>query len=307
MPVFHSVARLAARQQGLITLAQLERADVTRRQLRTVIAHGVLVRRAHGIYAVSSTPDGWEQDLMACVLASGDHAAASHRAAVALWRLHRFRSGHLDVTVPRWTRRSVAGATVHESSVLPTRDRSIVRSIPVTSPTRTLIDMGRYVGATYLGSMMDDAVRRGLTSYEALHTRLDELATKGRNGTVTARTALASRPGGGHPPDSELELLVRDELVRRGVPEPVMHHRIECGEIHYVVDFAWPNELLALECDGFRFHRTPEQLEWDDRRRNLLGLRGWLLLHVTWNRLRHDSDGLVGEVTDALRRRGHGL
>jgi very-short-patch-repair endonuclease len=302
VPVFDNIARLAAAQHGLITHAQLVRAEVTPRQLRTFVAHGVLVRRIRGVYAVTSAPVGWEQELLACVLAAGDQAAASHRAAAALWRMHRFRGGHLDVTVPRWSRRAVAGSRIHESRALPTRDLSVVESIPVTSPTRTLIDMGRYVGATYLGSMMDDAVRRRLTSYEALHVRLDELATKGRDGIVTARTALSSRPGGDHPPDSELELRVRDALVRRGVPEPVMQHRIDCGEISFVVDFAWPAAMVALECDGFRFHRTPEQLEWDDRRRNLLGLRGWMLLHATWNRIRHDPDGLVQEVDDALGR-----
>lgn len=302
MPSFGALAQLAAGQHGLITRYQLDRIGVTPAQLRTFVGHGVLIRHSRGIYAVASSPPTPDQDLLACVLAGGPSAVASHRAAAALWHLHRFRSGHLDVTAPRWARRISGDATVHECTTLPIRDRTVVRAIPVTSPTRTLIDMGRYVGASYLGSMMDDAVRRGLTSYEALHVRLGELAVKGRDGIVTARTALEPRPGGCEAPDSELELIVRDLLVRVGLPEPEMHHRVDCGEHDVVVDFAWPNELLALECDGFRFHRTPEQLDWDDRRRNLLGLRGWMVLHATWNRVRHDPTGLVADVTAALDR-----
>lgn len=304
MPVFGALAQLAAVQHGLITRSQLDRIGVTPGQLRTFVGHGVLVRRSRGVFAVASSPATTDQELLACVLACGPAAVASHRAAAGLWRLHRFREGHLDITVPRWTRRVSGGGTVHESRALPTRDRSVVRSIPVTSPTRTLIDMGRYVGPSYLGSMMDDAVRRRLTSYEALHFRLGELAAKGRDGIVSARTALELRPGGSEAPDSQLELMVRDLLVRVGVPEPTMHHRIDCGEHDIVVDFAWPADLVALECDGFRFHRTPDQLDWDDRRRNLLGLRGWMVLHATWNRVRHDPTGLVDEVVAALGRSG---
>lgn len=302
MPDFEPVAQIAAAQHGLITRAQLTRAGVTARELRTFVAHGVLERRSRGVYAVSSNPRTWEQGILACVLASGAAAVASHRSAAALWRLHRFREGHLDITVPRWNRGESGKGTVHESLVLPSRDRTVVRSVPVTSPTRTLIDVGRYVGPTVLGSMIDDAVRRRLTSYEALHHRLGELARSGRNGIVAARTALETRPGGDHPPDSELEHLVRDILTRYGLPDPVMHHRIDCGEQAFVVDFAWPVGLVALECDGFRFHRTPEQLDWDDRRRNLLGLRGWMVLHATWNRVRDDPSGLVREVRRALER-----
>lgn len=163
--------------------------------------------------------------------------------------------------------------------------------------------MGRYVSPTRLGSMIDDAVRRGLTSYEDLHARHAALARPGRNGIRTVAEALADRPVGAPVPGSPFEVLVRRLLVSAGLPEPVAQHPVPCDGITYLLDLAWPRVLVAVECDGFRFHRTPEQLEWDDRRRTELSRRGWLVHHVTWRQYRRAPDELVAEVRSSLRRR----
>ncbi|MHB1139665.1 MAG: endonuclease domain-containing protein [Microthrixaceae bacterium] len=169
--------------------------------------------------------------------------------------------------------------------------------------TRTLIDMGRYVGVRRLGKMIDDAVVRNLTSYEEVGQRAAELSRPGRNGIVTVREAMSTRPGGTPPPGSPLEVDVRDLLRRHGLPDPVPQWRVDCGEITYQLDLAWPDSLVAVECDGFRFHRTPEQLDWDDRRRTELSLRGWMVLHATWNGARNEPERLVDDARRALRSR----
>ena len=248
-------------------------------------------------------PQTWEHSLLCAVLASGPGAAVSHRSATGIWRLHRYRSGVVDITVVRWGRRTAEGWKVHESLDLPSRDLTVHRGIPVTTPTRTLIDVARYIPARRLGAMVDDAVVRELTSYEDLHLRFSELARRGRDGIATMREVLEDRPCGTVAPDSAFELDVFKDVKRLG-PEPVMHHRVQAEGMEYVLDIAWPEFKIAVECDGFRFHRTPEQLEWDDRRRNVLALHGWIVLHETWTRRRREPRGLLGEVGDALRSRG---
>lgn len=148
--------------------------------------------------------------------------------------------------------------------------------------------------------MIDDAVRRDLTSYEELHARHGELARPGRNGVRTVALALAERPIAAPVPGSPFETMVRRLLIDSGVSEPVLQHPVPCDALTYLLDLAWPPQLVAVECDGFRFHRTPEQLEWDDRRRTELGRRGWLVHHVTWRQYRRDPDGLVSEVLRSL-------
>ncbi len=268
------------------------------------MANGLLVRVERGLYAVAGSEDTWLRRTMGAVLLSGPGSLAGARAAAGLWQLHRFRRSHIDVVTSRWerpTRRR--GWSVQESLVLPSRDRTVLEGIPVTTPTRTLFDVARHVSVRRLGSMVDDAVVRDLTSYEDLHRRFAELATRGRNGIANLREVLEMRPSGAVAPDSTFERDVRNQLRSVGL-EPVLHHRVDAGEIEYVLDVAWPGHLVAVECDGFRFHRTEEQLEWDDQRRNTLTLLGWIVLHETFARFRRDPTAIVREALGALRARG---
>jgi len=68
-------------------------------------------------------------------------------------------------------------------------------------------------------------------------------------------------------------------------------------------DLAWEKYRVAVEYDG-AWHATVDQMRRDRRRLNLLVAEGWLVLHVTNDRLRHDFDGIVREVQAALRSRG---
>ena len=303
MTLFDASARVAQQQHGLVTIHQLSRAGVSERQVRTLVSNGLLERRHRSVYALTGVPPTWEQQLLCAVLATGADAAATHRAAATLWRLHRYRSTAVDVVVPRWHRGSATAWKVHESLSLPARDLTVHHGIPVTTPTRTLVDVGRYMPAARLGAMVDDAVVRELTSYEDLHLRFVELARRGRDGIATMREVLEQRPCGTVAPDSAFELAVFNDLKELG-PEPVLHHRVAVEAIEYVIDIAWPEFQIGVECDGFRFHRTEEQLEWDDQRRNRLGLLGWMVLHETWSRRRRDPQGLLREVGAALRSRG---
>ncbi len=104
-------------------------------------------------------------------------------------------------------------------------------------------------------------------------------------------------------PGSPFEVRVRRLLISSGLPEPVLQHPVACDGMTLLLDLAWPGPLVAVECDGFRFHRTPEQLEWDDRRRTELGRRGWLVHHVTWRQYRRDPDELVAQVRRSLELR----
>ena len=60
---------------------------------------------------------------------------------------------------------------------------------------------------------------------------------------------------------------------------------------------------MAVEYDG-QWHADAEQLHRDRRRLNQLVAAGWLVLHVTSQRLRHDFAGIVRETRAALLSRG---
>ena len=302
MSVFEEVAALAAAAHGCVLIEQLRSSGLSEGRIRTLVRTGFLQRRGNGLFTVIGAPPTWRQQVMVEVLRGGSQAVSSHRSTSALAALDRFRPGAIDVVSPRGGRRSSPAAHLHETCDLPGRDRDVIDGIPVTSVTRTLIDMGRYVGVHRLGSMLDDAVRQNLTSYELVHDRFRELARPGRNGIGRMRAVLEDRPCGAPAPGSDFESMVLRLLLDAGLPRPVLQHRVQCGDLHFLLDLAWPDHLLAVECEGFAYHQTPTQLAWDEMRRNRLQLHGWRVLGYTWITAKRDPVGLVAEVDDALHR-----
>ena len=306
MPVFDQVAAVAAAQHGCIRLAELRQLGVTERRIRSMVGSGYLRRHGAGLFTVGGSPPTWRQRVMVEVLRGGPQALSSSRSTTAPAALDRSREGVMDVVGPRGGRRgsgrrSSGDAALHETCDLPGRDRDVIDGIPVTSPTRTLIDMGRFVGAHRLGNMLDDAVRRKLTTYERVHDRFRELARSGRNGITTMRAVLDDRPCGAPAPGSSFETLVRQLLRSARLPDPVLQHRVQCDELYFLLDLAWPDRMVAVECEGHAFHQTPAQLAWDEMRRNRLQLKGWMVLTYTWITVREDPDRVVTEVARALR------
>lgn len=59
--------------------------------------------------------------------------------------------------------------------------------------------------------------------------------------------------------------------------------RDEAGRLVTVSDFAWPDQKVAVFCDGYAYHGDPETLELDAKKRNFLQARGWIVL-TFWGR-----------------------
>jgi very-short-patch-repair endonuclease len=68
-------------------------------------------------------------------------------------------------------------------------------------------------------------------------------------------------------------------------------------------ELGWPQFKVAVEYDG-QWHATADQLHRDRRRLNQLAAAGWLVLHVTSERMRRDFAGVLREIRTALTARG---
>ena len=113
------------------------------------------------------------------------------------------------------------------------------------------------------------------------------------------RVVLEDRPCGAPAPGSDFETMVLRLILDAGLPRPVLQHRVQCDDMYFLLDLAWPDKLLAVECEGHAYHQTPTQLAWDEMRRNRLQLKGWTVLTYTWITAKRDPDGLVREVSAA--------
>ena len=138
------VARIAARQHGVVSYSQLRSAGMPQPVMSKRTKAGRLHRLHRGVYAVGHTRLGFEGRCMAAALALGDGAVISHSSAAALWGFLPPRDGPIHVTVPGDNgRQRRPGIAVHRSRSLIAGVTTRRNGVAVTKPARTLRDIHR--------------------------------------------------------------------------------------------------------------------------------------------------------------------
>src|SRR5690348_16135801 len=94
------LAGVAARQHGLATRAQLLDAGLTSHQIQHRIDRGGLLTVHRGVYRVGHRAPSVEAMYLAAVLACGDEALLSGRAAAHLFGILKGTAPEPEVTVP---------------------------------------------------------------------------------------------------------------------------------------------------------------------------------------------------------------
>ncbi len=74
-------------------------------------------------------------------------------------------------------------------------------------------------------------------------------------------------------------------------------HVRSCG---YEIDVAFVSERVAIEVDGWAWHRDVDRFNRDAQRQNALMNAGWHVLRFTWHHLRNDPEGVIAQVRQAL-------
>ena len=95
---------------------------------------------------------------------------------------------------------------------------------------------------------------------------------------------------------SAAERLAVTILRTAGIEGWVANHPT-CG---YEIDFAFLDRMVAVEIDGFAFHRDAETFQRDRTRRNALIAAGWTVLNYTWGDLRDRADYVATSISQAL-------
>jgi predicted transcriptional regulator of viral defense system len=185
-------ARVAARQHGVITTAQLRNAGLVPSGITKRLAAGRLHRIHRGVYAVGHPNLGTEGRWMAAVLACGEGAVLSHRSAAALWRIAA-PPAVVDVTVPRGGGRARRkGIRLHRSRTLSAANSTLRSGIPVTKPARTLEDLRRVLPGKALAAAVREAEFLGL-AVNGINTDHTRSELEGRFLSICRRHRLPSR------------------------------------------------------------------------------------------------------------------
>ena len=292
LPVF-------VRQHGLATLDDVLAAGGSKQQASARMSGGRWARADVGVYRLVGPPESWEQRLLAVILSVGEGAAATHLAAARLHGMPGFGWATPEVTMPRGLEHRRPAIRLHTSSDLDRCRIVRIAGIPTTDVDRTLLDLARYVGDHRLLSSIEWARRTDQVTWSSLIRTLARHARRGRAGVRRLRRVIAANVHRAEITDSDFELLLLTLLVEHGLPEPVLHHRVELGGRFLAeVDLAYPELGIAIEADG-RVHLDEEVRERDLPRQNDLVLHGWTVLRFTWKRFVERPELVVAEIRAA--------
>lgn len=276
------IARLAARQHGLVTRAQLLGLGLSASAIARRIAAGRLHAVHRGVYSVGHpllTRRGRE---LAAVLACGDGAALSHQSAAALLGLMTWNGrGHVTAARSHGPRR---GVVVHRARCLHADEITRVDGISCTSWARTLLDLGAVLPLPRLVRALEASVIQELYDHPQLLAVLGR--SSGHHGAGRLREAIAR----GHHLDpartrSTLEEAFLD-LIRRAsreLPAPRMNAWLVLSEAErYEIDALWSRERVAIELDSMRYHSHAGAVQSDIARDAALRRHGYAVLRLTW-------------------------
>jgi len=186
---------------------------------------------------------------------------------------------------------------VHFSSILASDDRREREGIPLTSVSRTLLDLAIGARRDQLERLLERAEDLELLDLVAAHDVLDRAG--GHRGRGRLRRALAL-----YEPDpsftrSRFEKQFRRAAIAAGLPAPSMNF----NHAGYELDAYWPELRFVVELDLFETHGTRAAFERDHLRQEELKLLGVEMIRVTRPRFRREPEAVMGNLATFLERR----
>ena len=267
------VAQLAGRQFNRVSRDQLAALGLSNSAIAHRVAAGRLVSVEEGVFAVAPIleHDDWGRWMAATLTAPG--SVLSHRSAASAWGFWGLPRSLETVTRPgSGGPRRHGGVLAFRSSTLD-EECTALQGIPITSVSRTLLDLARGVSERALARSVREAVRLELVTMHALGDALGRC--RGRRGarrladTVARYTGLPlerARSG------AEIRALEVLRCARRALPN--LNVRIAGEE----ADLSWAALRLIIEIDGAPFHLDAGE---DARKQARWEAAGWSVERIS--------------------------
>ncbi|HWI08102.1 MAG TPA: hypothetical protein VNT54_11365 [Solirubrobacteraceae bacterium] len=258
---FATTAWIARSQKGRVAWRQLVAAGVDRHTIQRWLTDGRL-RAVHvGVYAVGHVAPSLDGDYMAAVLASGEGAVLSHRAAAYKLAILRGTPPPPETTVPTTAHRRRDGIVIHRVRTLHELDTAATDdNIPITIVPRVLLDLAPRASPKQLSRLCHEAWVR----HECGPGRVEACIARNphKPGAARLRRALGSDVTLSFLEDAFLALLADHDLP---LPRTNIDH---AGD---TVDCHWPHLGVTVELLGYRFHASRQAFEEDVARRRRSG------------------------------------
>ena len=291
--------RFLADNSGVITRSDALALGMKPATLARRVQTGHLISVAKGLYVQPGVMEAERTTLLAATHALD--AIASHHSAARLHDLDGLSTEIVAVTVPTRKSNRFGPVVVHQVTDLSQTDVVKIKGIPTTDATRTIVDLASVIGKKPLASILDEAKRLGITSYEEVSSRLESLARRGKPGVTRLRGVLQPRLGGFVVPESTLETRLHYLISTAALPLPTSQYRPPwLKSTNGRVDIAYVDDRLIVEGDSQRWHGTPETFQADRHRDNLAQLAGWRILRFTWEDITRRPSYVVDSIRRAL-------
>lgn len=294
--------RLAAVQQGLVTLDQARACGFPRQTLREIAQKQGWTSPLPGVLALPGSADTPHRRVAAILLHVGQPAAVTGWTAAWLHGLRTARPTVTEVLLPAG-RRAPSLAMVQARRTRHWSERHLTQrsGITVVEIPRMLCDLASRANENALRPLLIDARQQGLTTLDEVAAVTAELANA--PGTALVRALVtALRPATA---DSELEWRWRRRLQEAGLHPDAGPCVIVFGNGRRMqIDIPFLKYQVGLETDSFGFHADRTSLDTDALRHNGAMTEGWLVLRATWTHLGRDSGEVVAALRSALVQRG---
>ncbi len=294
------IQHVAKKQHGAISWRQLQLLSFKRWQIKRRVRSGEWIRELPGVWRLSWAEPTWMQKVWCASLWGGTEALISHRAAARLWELDGIESEGVELIAPNRLRRKPGWLCTHQTFPVPREVRRTKNGVPLTSPSRTLVDLAGAVNEETLQRALEHAIRRKIVSLTAIRRILRFVPARGKAGTGTLGRLL---DGGvwSIETQSELERSALALFRQSGLPKPECQYTVVGGNQRLgTVDFAWPEARVIVEAEGFQFHSGRRAWEHDIARYNRLTLQGWTVLRLTYGDVQGGAEDFISSLSIAL-------
>ncbi|MUL81116.1 MULTISPECIES: DUF559 domain-containing protein [unclassified Mycolicibacterium] len=280
-------------QGGVATNAQIL-SRISRRQLQSAVNCGALERMWQGIYCIGE-PD-LQTRLLGLDLSCGARVPVCLGTAAAIHGFDTEQPADLHVLEPIGSRlRSCDGLVVHRRDGAPL---NLVQGRLVNTASWTAVEVARSLRRRRALATLDAALRSGTCTRAELWRSALEQA--GRRGIVAVRNLIPLADGRAESPmESEARLVMLDG----GLPTPELQFEVidGNGELRRL-DFAWPEQRVAVEYDGVDWHGNPDALRNDRRRTAALMDIGWVVIAIVFEDVRHREGEMIARISGQLCR-----
>jgi putative AbiEi antitoxin of type IV toxin-antitoxin system len=283
--VEQEMARIASGAHGVVTRVELLRAGVTEAEIKQRLRTGALLREHPGVYRVGHRAPSLEARYLAAVLACGDGARLSGRAAAHLLGLLKGVAPAPVVTAR--TQRRIKGVQTRRSRRMHPNDAWTWRGIPITTVARTLVDVAGELTLDDLARACHEAgVRHGTTP-----AAVERVLARHPKSPGAAKLRQVMR-GDVHVTLSKLEarflaLLREAGLMLPQTNRPAGGRRVDCR---------WPEQRLTVELDSYRYHHSRHAWEQDRRREREARARGDEFRRYTYGDVFERPALMLGEL-----------